>query len=87
MTTISSTGASSLLRRFDDDWQGHSPEAPGNRHHIELASDSDVLDVHLPMHGNSSVMNHVKECKVVLGRRIGPGEVVRDVQLLPFEMR
>lgn len=79
-----------LLRAFDDDWEafrargGYLAESP------ELANASlgaEIFPVSLPVNGNSAVLDRVGGCEVVLARRVGPGEVVKQLHLSPVSQR
>lgn len=41
----------------------------------------------LPATGNPAVVDRVGGCDVVLARRVGVGEVVRELHLLPVKSR
>lgn len=56
----------------------------------ELANASlgtEIFPVSLPVNGNSAVLDRVGGCEVVLARRVGPGEVVKQLHLLPVSQR
>lgn len=91
MLDCSSTQPPPLLRGFDDDWEAfrargdysaEQPEAEAAPLATELTS-----SVSLPVSGNSTVLDRVGGCDVVLARRVGPAEVVKQLHLLPASQR
>lgn len=76
-----------LLRSLDDDWEmfgtrgAHSEEA-----WWELETDPAVTAVpveSIPAMGNPAVMDRVGGSEVILARRVGPGEAVKGLSLVP----
>eukprot|EP00752_Nemacystus_decipiens_P011911 g10562.t1 len=82
-----------LLRSFEDDW-----EAFRARGEYSLSTEQSGLEtaplatgltssVVLPVSGNSTVLDRVGGCDIVLARRAGPGEVVKQLRLSPVSQR
>lgn len=79
-----------LLRGFGDDWEAirtrdEQSTGPWELEAGPVQSESSCLS--LPVTGNSAVLDHVGGCDVVLARRVGPGEVARELRLMPIESR
>lgn len=79
-----------VLRAFDDDWEAfrtrnEQSRDPWELENTPLAKDSPPLS--LPVTANPAVLDHADRCDVVLARRVGAGEVVREVHLLPVAPR
>lgn len=75
-----------LLRGFDDDWEAFRARGEHYTEPWELETASVMADsslVSLPVTANPAVMDRIGRCDVVLARRVAPGEVVREVHLLP----
>lgn len=79
-----------LLRAFDDDWEAFRAQGDYSTEPPELANAplaTELFPTPLPVNGNSAVLDRVGGCEVVLARRVGPGEVVKQVHLLPIAQR
>jgi len=83
-----------LLRAFDDDWKAfrargreRSSDSPSDLEATRLATELFGVSTPLPVSGNSTVVGRVGGCEVVLARRVGPGEVVKQLHLLPVSQR
>ena len=80
-----------LLRSFDDDWEAFRTrgECFAEQSELETAPlETDLASsVALPVSGNSTVLDRVGGCDIVLARRVGPGEVVKQLYLLPVPQR
>lgn len=75
-----------LLRAFDDDWKGFAARgeqfAEDGWWELEtLPVAADASFGSLPVTGNPAVVDRVKGCDLVLARRAGPGEVIKEVLL------
>lgn len=85
-----SAQSSPLLRAFSDDWEafrarGHRAMQPWELETTPLLVESS--SVSLPVTGNPTVLDRVGHCEVILARRVGPGEVVKELHLLPVSAR
>eukprot|EP00903_Cladosiphon_okamuranus_P017758 g16346.t1 len=80
-----------LLRSFDDDWEAIRSRGEYSTEQSELETvpleTNLTSSVALPVSGNSTVLDRVGGCEVVLGRRVGPGEVVKQLHLLPVSQK
>lgn len=87
-----------LLRAFDDDWKAFrargqpkegegSADLPSDFEATRLGTELFGFSTPLPVSGNSTVVERVGGCEVVLARRVGPGEVVKQLHLLPVSQR
>ncbi|CAM9297879.1 unnamed protein product [Laminaria digitata] len=75
-----------LLRAFSDDWEAFRARGHRNSQPWELETEPVLMDsqsVSLPVTGNPTVLDRVGDCEVVLARRVGSGEVVKELHLLP----
>lgn len=75
-----------LLRAFSDDWEAFRARGHRSTHPWELETEpvlTDSSSMSLPVTGNSTVLDSVGDCEVVLARRVGPGELVKELHLLP----
>lgn len=83
----SSAPPPALLRSFDDDWETFGTRgAHPDETWWELETDPAVMDMSsesVPAMGNPAVMDRVGDSEVILARRVGPGEVVKGLSLLP----
>lgn len=87
MLDCSSAQPPPLLRGFDDDWEEFRARGEYSMGHSELEATPLATDlaspVALPVSENSTVLDRVGGCDVVLARRVGPAEVVKQLHLLP----
>ena len=93
LTSDSSSQPPPLLRAFDDDWkafrareEGGSAD-PSELEDTPLGTELFSSFTPLPVSGNSTVVGRVGGCDVVLARRVGPGEVLKQLHLLPLSQR
>ncbi|CAM9176689.1 unnamed protein product [Ectocarpus fasciculatus] len=88
--TDSSTQPPPLLRSFDDDWEAirtRSEYVPEALEPESAPLATEPFSTSLPVSGNSTVLDRMGACEVVLARRVGPGEVVKELHLLPIHER
>lgn len=79
-----------LLRGFDDDWEAFRARREYSTEHSELETAplaTESAATALPVSGNSTVLDRVGGCELVLARRVGPAEVVKQLHLLPLLRR
>ena len=81
-----------LLRAFMDDWEAFRARGERSTQPWELETEPVMTEsstVPLPVTGNSTVLDRVGDChcEVVLARRMGPGEMVKELHLLPVSDR
>ncbi|CAN0150526.1 unnamed protein product [Scytosiphon promiscuus] len=79
-----------LLRAFNDDWEALRARTDCSAEqsefeNIPLATDS--ISISLPVNGNPTVLDRTDGCDVVLARRVGSGEVVKELHILPIPKR
>lgn len=81
-----------LLQSFDDDWETLRAGAERPGHHSvedtwwELETDPFAADASLESlmaTGNPAVVERAGRCDVLLSRRVGAGEVVKELHLIP----
>ncbi|CAM9954653.1 unnamed protein product [Ectocarpus sp. 12 AP-2014] len=88
--TESSAQPPPLLRSFDDDWEAIRTRREYVPEPLEPESAplvTEPFSTSLPVSGNSTVLDRMGVCDVVLARRVGPGEVVKELHLFPIHER
>lgn len=75
-----------------DDWEAFRARGERSTQPWELETEPVMTEsstVPLPVTGNSTVLDRVGDChcEVVLARRMGPGEMVKELHLLPVSDR
>lgn len=79
-----------LLRAFNDDWEALRARGGYSEEQSEIENTplwTDSFSISLPMNGNPTVLDRTGGCDVVLARRVGPGEVVKELHVQPVSRR